>query len=93
MITSNRGVPGFTVSPGLTNILPITPAVGAFISVSIFMASKMRTVESIATDSPSEAISLKIFPPNGASITVPDPTGVEGDDEASFGAEPSLIDT
>ena len=47
----------------------------------------------MATDSPSEAISLKIFPPNGASITVPDPAGVAGEDETSFVAEPSLIVT
>jgi hypothetical protein len=71
----------------------MTPVFGALISVSIFMASKISTVASIDTDSPSAAISLKIFPPNGASITVPTPALAATGIETSFCAELSLIIT
>ena len=53
----------------------------------------MSTVESTGTDSPSETINLKMFPPNGASIMVPAPVGAAGEGVEAFGAEPSLIVT
>ena len=45
------------------------------------MASRINTVESASTDSPSETIVLKILPPNGASMTLPAPTAeiIEGE--------------
>ena len=65
---AKSGLPGLTVSPGFTKISVMVPAIGALISVSIFIASKIKTIESASTTSPREAIALKILPPKGASI-------------------------
>ena len=57
------------------------------------MASRINTVESASTDSPSETIVLKILPPNGASMTVPAPTAEVTEGETSCIWELLLIVT